>query len=641
MLLHNSPPHLGGQDTPTASLYAGAFTASPSDRLSPFSSPLTLPHPDQLPFFPNLPTSPPSLPPLPNDHLYEEADSIPSPTDIDPLSPASASPFEDELPPPLPPLPSSPPPLPLLSSLPNPHPSSPHPLRLSLPPTWPSLFPSLLTTRHLCSASISHAQSIHLTASRLQVRATHTHLLKANQEVAALRAKVAQARLRLQDKTTQTKSVLSLKTQLDQVDGSLLALLRRRRQAITKEHVALFARVDSLLGSAGKLDRLMEPMTAALQRSLQAIREGVVVSREADAVRRQEEERELREAYDGHLPKLVTTDSDQVQHPAWGEEEGWDKPEQCIRYSMTLVDEGRTGKGHELVGPFHLVEAPEQRTVRLRTDPFGEGAMRLAYLCEDITDCPPGDLSNAIHLVAKESRWRRDYKGVLENRREFYTGDISAQLMGQLLVERFNALNPPKLVQMLTPMLYEFPDRPDADRRYMLMELCLIEHGEFQRYTDNESWRNPAFESMMALSHWSHASTGGKWLLCDLQGVGYLLTDPQIHSLDDKWGQGDIGVAGMSNFYSSHFCNDLCRKLQLKPHPAQPKEKPEDFSEGETRAKEQYASKVIGVCGHVFELGIKERKAWLKSGQRMPCPACKKVNVDEHKSFFGFTLGRS
>ena len=657
---------MAGDVTPTAGAYAGSFAFSPSSQLSPPTSPTN-------PFNSALSSFLSALPPLstpPDDHLYiGSAVPIPSTTAL--TSPPSSSSAVKDSPPP-PPLPPPPfyesallAPSPMSSPLPPPavkiptptppvprrvapSPVAPPPFvtapttpsvsshrRLPTPTSWTDVARELLASRRMAELSISSAQSVHMAAFRQQVRSVHTSLLKNKHELDQLKEEAAQAKGRLQEAQLRSKTVKTLTSQLEGVDGSLVALLNRRRTAITKEQAALFARIDSLLSSGQKLNALSEPMMAGLMKSMQDIKRGVLVSRVADALRKDEEEKELREAYDGHLPKLVTTDTEQTQSPRWGEMEGWTIPEPCIRYSMTLVDEGKSARSNDLVGPFRLKENPQSRVIRMRTDPFGEGAMRLAYLCEDVTDCPVGDFSSAIRLVAKESRWRKDYKGVMENRREFYTGDISAQLLAQQLVERFNALSPPKMVQMLTPMLYEFPQRSDPDRRFMLMELCLLEHGEFQRYTDNESWRNPSFETMMALSHWSHTSTQGKFMLCDLQGVGYLLTDPQIHSLDDSWGQGDIGEEGMKNFYTAHYCNDLCRKMQLRPHPAQPTQRPDDFIEGETKAKETYNSKVIGMCGHVFELTVKERKGWLKAGQQMLCTACNTAKAGTTKSFFG------
>ena len=56
-------------------------------------------------------------------------------------------------------------------------------------------------------------------------------------------------------------------------------------------------------------------------------------------------------------------------------------------------------------------------------------------------------------------------------------------------------------------------------------------------------------------------------MVSDLQGVGHVLTDPAIHTLDPerfKLAVTNLGKEGFKFFFATHVCNGVCRKLGLK-----------------------------------------------------------------------------
>lgn len=106
-------------------------------------------------------------------------------------------------------------------------------------------------------------------------------------------------------------------------------------------------------------------------------------------------------------------------------------------------------------------------------------------------------------------------------------------------------------------------------------ELNLVEpfiHG-YQKWNSNSGWADngngldtPAM--LQALSHFSFHESGGKYVLCDLQGGLYengdvILTDPVILSMTRSYGVTDLGLDGIRNFFYRHQCNKWCRTWNL------------------------------------------------------------------------------
>ena len=65
-------------------------------------------------------------------------------------------------------------------------------------------------------------------------------------------------------------------------------------------------------------------------------------------------------------------------------------------------------------------------------------------------------------------------------------------------------------------------------------------------------------------SRFSFYASAGQLMIVDIQGVGNLWTDPQIHSLaGDDYGDGNLGVGGMALFFSTSRYGPVARSLGL------------------------------------------------------------------------------
>ena len=64
-------------------------------------------------------------------------------------------------------------------------------------------------------------------------------------------------------------------------------------------------------------------------------------------------------------------------------------------------------------------------------------------------------------------------------------------------------------------------------------------------------------------SHFTYEESNHLEMVVDVQGSGYVYTDPQLHSVEKSYGRADRGETGFNKFMKTHQCNIICRKLKL------------------------------------------------------------------------------
>ena len=186
--------------------------------------------------------------------------------------------------------------------------------------------------------------------------------------------------------------------------------------------------------------------------------------------------------------------------------------------------------------------------------------------------CPDADWTkDSNNYVAKR------YKKENECDRQTYFDDICLQMDAKLWGEEFNRHNPPKKVDIFMVTVYEFPDREGSP-------LFHVEHfieGNYIKYNSNSGFvdNRVSRQTPHAFSHFTFECSGHDLIVVDVQGVGDLYTDPQIHTVDgEDYGDGNLGVKGMALFFHSHSCNSICKRLGLSSFALSGSEKQEIHS---------------------------------------------------------------
>lgn len=191
---------------------------------------------------------------------------------------------------------------------------------------------------------------------------------------------------------------------------------------------------------------------------------------------------------------------------------------------------------------------------------FAKGGMRAAYRVKAV-DRPDG----VENFCAKCS--------LLGDDESAYKNDVETQQLAAFYADLFNERKPAKQVLFVEASLINRLEAPPGEPTLFAFEPMIS--GEYQKWTDNQDWRNEANNTPHAFCHFTYCRSKGTLLICDLQGVAvdekFYFTDPQIHSQEQEaqFGKGNLGVPGMKMFFRTHTCNAVCRQLGLPLHQPQ------------------------------------------------------------------------
>ncbi|KAK5993959.1 Alpha-protein kinase vwkA [Cladobotryum mycophilum] len=265
----------------------------------------------------------------------------------------------------------------------------------------------------------------------------------------------------------------------------------------------------------------------------------------------------------GLLLSLVREDESDLDEvletsPAQWDTPGWLNETLAVEaFSTDVVANGTSTLEMMMAHDDNIKLSTTDLTIHKRVRPFAQGAMRVAAYARTA--------ASTNRLVVKS--FKKNGKTMAD-----LADDMRCQALCKAFALEFNALAGEEysidfiVVTCLRP-------KSGMATGVKCMSLEPFIEGTYVKYNSNAGWINedssddPIYQAAQTFSHFTFERSRGRFLVSDLQGVGHVLTDPAIHTLDPnrfRLVDTNLGEAGFKFFFTTHKCNSICRKLRLK-----------------------------------------------------------------------------
>lgn len=281
--------------------------------------------------------------------------------------------------------------------------------------------------------------------------------------------------------------------------------------------------------------------------------------------------------------KTVVPKSDPEQPDPLSEYGGWlvlEGYSPSIVYGPSTLNDMMADDNNITIDKVKLVVNKEKK-------PFEQGSQHMAFKAETMW-------SNTRYVVKTAKRNGKTIPYFVENMR--------IQALCKAFALEFNSILGPDhhtLDYVVTACLkgrsFHMSNDPIEFESCLSLERLLP--GSYIKYNNNKNHvasrpDDPINDLAQAFSHFTYERSLGQFLVCDLQGVNGVLTDPVMHTADAQrfpLSQTNLGREGIKFFFSSHKCNGVCATLALKSNRRM-------FRSGEVRFRTSWPAVAGAVC---------------------------------------------